>query len=107
MLPSAAPLTRLPIYMARITAIGCCAGPSRLHVNRFALAIGAWPMLETARTGGAASVPCRGVAQLVEYRSPKPVVAGSSPAAPASLSQVNQRLGLISGPDLCRRYNSS
>jgi hypothetical protein len=27
----------------------------------------------------------RGVAQLVEYRSPKPVVAGSSPAAPASL----------------------
>src|ERR1700690_3650260 len=28
--------------------------------------------------------PHRGVAQLVEYRSPKPVVAGSSPAAPAS-----------------------
>lgn len=29
-------------------------------------------------------VRCRGVAQLVEYRSPKPVVAGSSPAAPAN-----------------------
>ena len=54
-------------------------------VNRFALAIGAFPMLETARIGGDARFR-RGVAQLVEYRSPKPVVAGSSPAAPASLS---------------------
>jgi hypothetical protein len=55
-------------------------------VNRFALAIGALPMLETARIGGDAKDAkiCRGVAQLVEYRSPKPVVAGSSPAAPAS-----------------------
>ncbi len=32
--------------------------------------------------------PDRGVAQLVEYRSPKPVVAGSSPAAPASYQAV-------------------
>src|SRR5665213_1819054 len=36
------------------------------------------------REPAATRVPCRGVAQLVEYRSPKPVVAGSSPAAPAS-----------------------
>ena len=28
--------------------------------------------------------PCRGIAQLVERRSPKPQVAGSSPAAPAN-----------------------
>ena len=41
-------------------------------------------MLETARIGGDASVPCRSVAQLVEHRSPKPGVAGSSPATPAS-----------------------
>src|SRR5665213_732118 len=33
-------------------------------------------------------VPCRGLAQLVEYRSPKPVVAGSSPAAPANFESL-------------------
>jgi hypothetical protein len=49
---------------------------------RFALAIGAFPMLETARIGGNAG-PHRSVAQLVEHRSPKPGVAGSSPATPA------------------------
>src|SRR6202022_517651 len=54
-------------------------------VNRFALAIGALPMLETARIGGDAG-PYRSVAQLVEHRSPKPGVAGSSPATPAILS---------------------
>ena len=31
--------------------------------------------------------PPRGVAQLAEHRSPKPGVAGSSPAAPVPLSQ--------------------
>ena len=60
------------------------AGNQARADNRFALAFQARPMLETARIGGDASVPYRGVAQLVEYRSPKPVVAGSSPAAPAS-----------------------
>src|SRR3954451_2878083 len=33
----------------------------------------------------------RGVAQLAEHRSPKPGVAGSSPAAPASLFEVRPR----------------
>ncbi len=35
------------------------------------------------REPAATQVHCRGVAQLVEYRSPKPVVVGSSPTAPA------------------------
>lgn len=30
------------------------------------------------------AVLCRGIAQLVEHRSPKPGVGGSSPSAPAS-----------------------
>src|SRR3954447_5970340 len=38
-----------------------------------------------APAAGAPQVP-RGVAQLVEHRSPKPAVAGSSPVAPAQLS---------------------
>ena len=66
---------------ADLNRAGRGAGPDT--VKRFALAIGAFPMLETARIGGDARFR-RGVAQLVEYRSPKPVVAGSSPAAPAS-----------------------
>src|ERR1700756_1488754 len=41
-------------------------------------------MLEGRGSGGTASVPLRSVAQLVEHRSPKPGVAGSSPATPAS-----------------------
>ena len=36
------------------------------------------------REAAHAPVPCRSVAQLVEHRSPKPGVAGSSPATPAS-----------------------
>src|SRR3979490_444265 len=92
MLPSAAPLTRLPIYMARTTALGCCAGRSRLHLNRFALAIGAFPMLETARIGGDARFR-RGVGQLGRSRSPKPVVAVRTPAAPA-----NEIKDLMAGP---------
>ena len=36
----------------------------------------------------------RGVAQLVEYWSPKPWVVGSSPSAPAKKVQV-ERLGLF------------
>jgi hypothetical protein len=32
--------------------------------------------------------PPRGVAQLAEHRSPKPGVAGSSPAAPAGLNEL-------------------
>ena len=36
------------------------------------------------REPAATLVPCRSVAQLVEHRSPKPGVAGSSPATPAS-----------------------
>src|ERR1700682_1511301 len=51
--------------------------------DRFALANGASPMLETARIGGDAGIH-RSVAQLVEHRSPKPGVAGSSPATPAN-----------------------
>jgi hypothetical protein len=54
------------------------------RADRFALAIGAPPMLETARIDSAAD-PHRSVAQLVEHRSPKPGVAGSSPATPASI----------------------
>ena len=47
-----APPTGRRSLWRRTTATGCCAGRSRLHVNRFALAIGALPMLETARIGG-------------------------------------------------------
>ena len=56
-----------------------------LAVDGFALAIRTPPMLETARIGGDAGSH-RSVAQLVEHRSPKPGVAGSSPATPASPS---------------------
>ena len=38
------------------------------------------------REPAATRVPCRSVAQLVEHRSPKPGVAGSSPATPANIS---------------------
>src|SRR5215472_9263547 len=51
--------------------------------RRFGLAKWAWPMLETARIARCFD-PARSVAQLVEHRSPKPGVAGSSPATPAS-----------------------
>ena len=34
---------------------------------------------------------CRGVAQLVEHRSPKPAVAGSSPVAPADVARQDAR----------------
>ena len=50
----------------------------------FALAIRPQPMLETARGVAAMPLPLRSVAQLVEHRSPKPGVAGSSPATPAN-----------------------
>ena len=53
-------------------------------VCRFALAIRACPVLETPLNRRQRQVPCRSVAQLVEHRSPKPGVAGSSPATPAS-----------------------
>ncbi len=52
-------------------------------------------MLETARIGGDAG-PYRSVAQLVEHRSPKPGVAGSSPATPAS----EIKYLTSSGPDI-------
>ncbi len=35
--------------------------------------------------------PCRGIAQLVEHRSPKPRVEGSSPSAPASFKTIKTR----------------
>src|SRR5262249_3274801 len=43
-----------------------------------------WPR---SRSYGKGLVPCRGVAQLVEHRSPKPVAGGSNPSAPAILSR--------------------
>src|SRR6478672_9765100 len=72
-------------------------------VGRFALAIGAPPMLQTARIGGDAQVLRRSVAQLVEHRSPKPGVAGSSPATPAN--KINHLL-VLSRPLgwLCYRF---
>src|SRR6185437_12329431 len=42
--------------------------------------------LRTGRVGGrlgSRPLPCRAVAQLVEHRSPKPAVGGSSPSCPA------------------------
>ena len=75
-----------------LSLCSCCSGLPEVcrrtpdlnrAFGRFALAIGALPMLETARIGGDAG-PYRSVAQLVEHRSPKPGVAGSSPATPAS-----------------------
>jgi hypothetical protein len=39
----------------------------------------------TSGNGFAIEAANRGVAQLVEYRSPKPVVVGSSPTAPANI----------------------
>ena len=79
-----------------------CCWPDRYHRGRPSLAQNTW--LEQGRLNRALTASplqsglglClkrrisgdawfrRGVAQLVEYRSPKPVVAGSSPAAPAS-----------------------
>jgi hypothetical protein len=59
---------------------------STATVHRFALAIRACPVLETRLNRRQRPVPCRSVAQLVEHRSPKPGVAGSSPATPASIS---------------------
>ena len=41
--------------------------------------------------------PVRSVAQLAERRSPKPVVGGSSPPAPARHEYKNDALGLITG----------
>ena len=55
------------------------------------------PRLETAaRIAYWPALDYRGVAQLVEYRSPKPGVVGSSPSAPAmSSGQYGVALGGI------------
>src|SRR5258708_37815072 len=96
--------TNWPIATARAIATGCCAEPSRSpgRIVSFALAIGAWPMLETAQIGGDAG-SYRSVAQLVEHRSPKPGVAGSSPATPASqINRLVERTGTVFSTDRCR-----
>jgi hypothetical protein len=49
--------TATPESKASIRNIGCCGWRLDAPINRFALAIGAWPMLETARTGGDARFP--------------------------------------------------
>src|ERR1700733_15104613 len=69
----------------RTTATGCYAKHSYMVPRLTASPLQSRRSLCLKRHGSAATqVPCRGVAQLVEYRSPKPVVAGSSPAAPAN-----------------------
>ena len=62
---------------------GWIAGPRR-SVTASPLQTGYGLCLKRREPVALLRFPCRGVAQLVEYRSPKPVVAGSSPAAPAS-----------------------
>ena len=64
---------------------GCCARPARVCPGRAVPPLPSGRRLCLKRRGSAATpVPCRSVAQLVEHRSPKPGVAGSSPATPAS-----------------------
>lgn len=56
-----------------------------------------------------APIPYRGVAQLVEHRSPKPGVAGSSPVSPAMklyVCQVVRKRDFSFLEEKCRNYDS-
>ena len=48
----------------------------------------------------------RSVAQLVEHRSPKPGVVGSSPPTPARFSAHNQRDGISARRDCKNRFSA-
>ena len=82
---------------AALTWIALRAVSSRIPAAlRFAMdrAQGCWPGRAILRGPGFSGTPSarlapRGIAQLVEHRSPKPRVAGSSPAAPARQTNVH------------------
>src|SRR6202012_1254434 len=86
------------LSMVRTTATGCCAKHSYMVLRLTASPLQSRRSLCLKRHGSAATqVPCRGVAQLVEYRSPKPVVAGSSPAAPANFNPLISQPTIAAG----------